>query len=261
MTALLFTAAAAAQECAPSGALQAARVDRVIDGDTLALQDGRHVRLIGINAPETGQRERPGEPLGGAAKTALAKLLPRDSMVYLQPGAETRDRYGRELAHVFRRAGSDGVEHMESVEAALLRDGLAQHIAIPPNVDFVDCLAAAERAARAAGRGLWREGYFAPRAARTLGVADAGYRRVRVKIETVQRDRHGWWLETGGPLVLRLDARDAHRFQTTPESWVGKSLVVRGWIRNRAADQSVRQRGFAPLLLPLQHPAMVESGP
>lgn len=258
---LLPVMRAAAQECAPSGTLQPVRVEYVIDGDTFALKDGRPVRLIGINAPETGHRDRPGEPLGAAAKAGLAKLLPRGSMAYLQPGGEPRDRYGRQLAHVFRSEAGAGAESFESVEAALLRDGLAQHIAIPPNTDFVDCLAAAERSARAAGRGLWREAYFAPRDARMLTVADAGYRRVRVKVEAVQRDRHGWWLETGGPLVLRLDDRAAAEFAVKPKDWIGRTLVVRGWIRDRSADKSVRQRGFAPLLLPLQHPAMVEMGP
>lgn len=258
--AALCVARVAAQECAPSGPLQPVRVDYVIDGDTFALKDGRHVRLIGINAPETGHGDRSGEPLGAAAKGELAKLLPRGSMTYLQLGDEPRDRYGRQLAHVFRSEAGARVERFESVEATLLRDGLAQHIAIPPNTDFADCLAAAERTARTAGRGLWREAYFAPRDARTLSVADAGYRRVRVKIEAVHRDRHGWWLETGGPLVLRLDDRDAAGFTVKPKDWIGKTLVVRGWVRDRSADKSVRQRGFAPLLLPLQHPVMVESG-
>lgn len=254
-------AGAAAEECAPSGTLQPVRVEYVIDGDTFVLKDGRHVRLIGINAPETGHGDRAGEPLGAVAKAGLAKLLPRGSMAYLQSSHEPHDRYGRQLAHVFRRDEGARAEKFESIEATLLRDGLAQHIAIPPNTDFADCLAVAERSARAAGRGLWRESYFAPRDARTLTVADAGYRRVRVKVEAVKRDRHGWWLETGGPLVLRLDDRAVSAFAVKPEDWVGKTFVVRGWIRDRSADRSVRQRGFAPLLLPLQHPAMVEMGP
>lgn len=251
---LLGAARATAEECAPSKPLQAVRVEYVIDGDTFVLKDGRHVRLIGINAPETGHGDRPGEPLGTAAKTRLSKLLPRGSTAYLQPGDESRDHYGRQLAHVFRSETGD------SVEATLLRDGLAQHIAIPPNTDFTHCFAAAERAARSAGRGVWREAYFAPRDARTLTVADAGYRRVSVKIEAIQRDRHGWWLETGGPLVLRLDDGAATAFAIKPKDWIGKTLVVRGWIRDRSADKSVRQRGFAPLVLPLQHPVMVEMG-
>jgi endonuclease YncB( thermonuclease family) len=267
MFALLWpTAALHAADCAPTAPLQAARIDHVIDGDTVALQGGGHVRLIGINAPETGHRDRPGEPLAAAAKAALAKLLPRGATVYLQVGGQAQDHYGRRLAHIFQRdsvnrdpshGGSGG---SGNVEAELLRAGLAQHIAVPPNIELAACLQQAERTARSAGRGLWRDPYFAPRDALTLSVKDAGYRRVRVKIEAARRDRYGWWLESGGPLVLRLDDRDAAAFSGKPEQWVGKTLVVRGWISDRSANKAVRQRGFAPLLLPLRHPAMVETG-
>lgn len=250
---LAFAPALHAAECAPGGPLQAARVEFVIDGDTLALADGARVRLIGINAPETGHRDQPGEPFGAAAKKALAGLLPRGAMVYLQDGAEARDRYGRRLAHAFRNPDGD------SIEARLLREGLAQQVAIPPNTDFAACLQDAERAARAAGRGIWPEPYFAPRDASALTAADAGYRRVRARIERVQRDRHGWWLETGGALTLRLNDGDARAFTSRPEQWAGKTLIVRGWVRDRSASKAVRERGYAPLLLPLQHPAMIES--
>jgi endonuclease YncB( thermonuclease family) len=255
----------ATANCAPTAPLQPARVDHVIDGDTVALQSGVHVRLIGVNAPETGHRDRPGEPFGTVAKAALAKWLPRGATIYLQPGREAQDHYGRQLAHIFRQQLDAGAESRESVEADLLRAGLAQHIAVPPNTEFATCLQQAEREARGAGRGLWSDPYFAPRDARNLDVADAGYRRVRVKIDAVRRDRHGWWLETGGPLVLRLDDRNAAVFgeksaAAKPETWLGRTLVVRGWISDRSSNKAVKQRGFAPLLLPLRHPAMVESG-
>lgn len=251
--ALVFCASIHA-DCPPTARLEAARVDHVIDGDTLVLTDGRHVRLIGVNAPETGHRDRPGEPLGQLARKTLMQWLPRGASIYLQPGAEARDRYGRALAHVFRS------ERGDSVEEALLHQGLAQHVAIPPNTDFATCLAGAEQDARRAGRGLWSEPYFAPRDAGALTAADAGYRRVRVRIERVQHDRGGWWLESAGPLVLRLTTRDAAAFDGAPDSWAGRTLVVRGWVRDRGADAAVRRRGFAPLLLTVQHPAMVESG-
>ena len=38
--------------CPAPGKLPQAKVQRVVDGDTLRLADGRNVRLIGLNAPE-----------------------------------------------------------------------------------------------------------------------------------------------------------------------------------------------------------------
>ena len=37
-------------------------VKRVIDGDTFVLESGEHVRLIGIDTPETIHSRRPAEP-------------------------------------------------------------------------------------------------------------------------------------------------------------------------------------------------------
>ena len=48
-----------AAACELPGPGETARVARVIDGDTLALADGRHVRMLGINAPELAMRAPP----------------------------------------------------------------------------------------------------------------------------------------------------------------------------------------------------------
>ena len=241
-----------AEDCAPTAPLQAAALHHVIDGDTVALADGRHVRLIGINAPELGHNGKAGEPLGAVAKSALAKLL--GPTIYLQPGEEPRDHYGRMLAHVFQH------QHGGSVEALLLQQGLAQQIFIPPNVALSDCLHRAEKVARSAGRGVWAEPYFAPRDVRILTVDDAGYRRVRLTITAAHSDRRGWWLETNGPLVLRLAHRDLDSFSGKPKAWIGRQWVVRGWVVYRRGDPSAKTLGRAPLLLNLQSPDMVEAG-
>jgi endonuclease YncB( thermonuclease family) len=241
-------------DCVPTAALEPARVARIVDGDTLALADGRSVRLIGINAPEAGRGSRPGEPLARQARAALQQLLPPGSAVYLQAGDEPRDNHGRTLAHAFRSRTGD------SAEAALIERGLAQQIVVPPNLALAACLFAAEREARAARHGIWGEDYFRPRAARALTAADAGYRRVRLRVTDVKADRHGWWLDTDGPLTLRVLRADARRFPSGPQAWAGRELVVRGWIKNRSGDPRVQRRGYAPLLLPVRHPYMVESG-
>ena len=66
------------------------------------------------------------------------------------PVKRAKDHYGRTLAHLY---GADGT----NLEAQMLADGLGFQVAVAPNVDLVACQQAAERSARQAGLGLWRQ--------------------------------------------------------------------------------------------------------
>lgn len=139
----------------PPGA-ERARVADVIDGDTLRTADGRTVRLIGIDTPETRHPDMAGpQPFGPEAAARLAALV-GGRTVRLERDAADADDYGRPLRHVW----ADG----RLVAAALVEEGLGQALIIPPNTRHADVLRAAEAAARSAGRGLWG-------AARPTGVA------------------------------------------------------------------------------------------
>jgi micrococcal nuclease len=127
------------------------RVLRVVDGDTILVRmDGRRerVRYIGIDTPESVAPGRPVECYGPAAARENARLV-GGSTVTLSTDEERRDRYGRLLAYV--RRTSDGL----FVNAALVRDGFATTLRIPPNVAHARRFADLERRARRARRGLW----------------------------------------------------------------------------------------------------------
>lgn len=73
-----------------------ARLDRVIDGDTLAVRVSGHpvrVRLLGIDSPERGQ---PGWAEARAA--ARQQFGPPGSRLRCTIGPEPRDAFGRILA-------------------------------------------------------------------------------------------------------------------------------------------------------------------
>jgi endonuclease YncB( thermonuclease family) len=74
-------------------------VARVIDGDTIDLDNGDRVRLVQIDAPESK-----GECYKRAATRLLRKLLPEGTTVRLRAdrALDKRDRYGRLLRYVFR---------------------------------------------------------------------------------------------------------------------------------------------------------------
>jgi micrococcal nuclease len=125
-------------------------VTRVVDGDTIEARLGEtveDVRYIGVDTPETVKPDTPVQCFGPRA-SAFNHRLVEGRRVRLVFGVERRDVYGRELAYVYlgRR----------SVNAELLRRGLARTLAIAPNTRFASRFARIEKAAARAGRGLWR---------------------------------------------------------------------------------------------------------
>jgi len=132
----------------------AARVARVVDGDTLKVTvSGRTdtVRVIGLDTPES---VKPGTQVECYALQASAEaklLLPVGSAIRLQADRTqaARDRYGRLLAHVWLADGTLFAERM-------IRGGFGIHDIYEgvPSI-YASRLAAAEAAARAALRGLW----------------------------------------------------------------------------------------------------------
>lgn len=127
--------------CGPT----AATVRRVVDGDTLDLDDGTRVRILGIDAPEAGDAPE----CGGAEATEFLAGMLTGRRVALSFDTECFDRYGRLLAHV--RVGD------ESIGLALLDRGLACPAFVPPNLAHREAFAHAAQVARARGLGLWGE--------------------------------------------------------------------------------------------------------
>ena len=135
-------------------------VRRVIDGDTVQLRDGRMVRYLGIDTPEVRRREGnrwvvDPEPMSREA-TALNRALVQGRAVRLEYDAQTHDRFDRLLAYVYV-FDTGGGEIM--VNAALLREGLAEVLIIPPNGKYADEFRALAEEARRARRGLWGTHY------------------------------------------------------------------------------------------------------
>jgi micrococcal nuclease len=133
------------------GGDRAARVLRVVDGDTILVSLGgrrERVRYIGIDTPES---VKPGSPVECFAKRAAARnrALVDGRRVTLRFDAEERDRYGRLLAYVHRDTPP------RFVNAALVSEGYAQTLTIPPNVAQAELFGRLQREAREAGRGLW----------------------------------------------------------------------------------------------------------
>jgi micrococcal nuclease len=76
------------------------RVHRVIDGDTIVINQNIRVRYIGIDTPETHHPRRPVECLGKEATEANKELV-EGKFVILERDSRDLDRYGRWLRYVF----------------------------------------------------------------------------------------------------------------------------------------------------------------
>jgi micrococcal nuclease len=125
-------------------------VERVIDGDTFVCTDGKHVRMLQINAQELSD-------CGGQwAKAALANI-------FLRPGSEIRldydtvrtDRYGRDLAAPIA-VGSDGAQY--NISIVMVYVGLAKAAYYGDNARYLDWANAAQAWAAAAQWNMWAPG-------------------------------------------------------------------------------------------------------
>jgi endonuclease YncB( thermonuclease family) len=125
---------------------QFARIQYVIDGDTVVLANGEHVRLVQIDAPEVQEREC----YGAAARSLLRRLIPPGTTVRVEadPRLDQVDRYGRLLRYLFLGPANLNLE--------LVRRGAATvWFYRRDRGRYAGALLRAAEAARASGRGLW----------------------------------------------------------------------------------------------------------
>jgi len=116
-------------------------VKEVIDGDTVALSDGRRVRLIGINTPEHDMY------FFEEAKDAL-EIMVLDREIMLDKDISEMDKYGRLLRYVY-------AEEL-FVNLEMVKRGFASCYTYPPDVKYSEEFASAERYARENGMGIWK---------------------------------------------------------------------------------------------------------
>lgn len=118
------------------------RLKEILDGDTITADcHNRYlsIRLTGIDAPEMGQ-----SPWGEQARQALVAIFRRNKAFQLKAHGE--DYYQRQLGIVFIRG--------QEINLLMLEQGQA---VIYKSKDTPKHYAAAEKAAKAKGIGIWAE--------------------------------------------------------------------------------------------------------
>ena len=217
----------------------------VVDGGEMVLSDGRHVRLVGLEAPHPAIGQNRAWPYADEAKAALEKLV-LGRVVELRFGGNRRDRYGRILAQVF--VGK------RWVQGEMITHGLARVASAADNRAGIVELLTREERARRARRGIWRDRFYAVRAADEAGRHAGSFQIVEgtvVDTAVVEGQR---FLNFGAdwrsafslrlsPAALRLfraDGIDAAALQ-------GTRLRVRGWVN-----------GGARPIINVTHPEQIE---
>jgi len=229
---------AVAAEKARLDLVERAQVVEVIDGDTVRLDDGREVRLVGIQAPKLplGRTGFEAWPLADEAKEALADLA-LGRAVGLGYGGRRVDRHGRALAHLYLldAAGEAGLW----LEGAMLEAGLARVYSFADNRALVAEMLDRERQARTGRRGIWADPFYAVRSPEGVDgnvgsfqlvegiVVDAAEVRGRIYLN-FGADWKSDFTVTLAPAVRRLFATEG----IDPLGYGGKKVRVRGWIKS-----------------------------
>lgn len=216
-------------------------VVRIVDAETIELDDGTEVRLVGALAPGrppfiSGDAVWPPE---AAALAALSELL-LGHRVELAFAGRRVDRWGRLLAHVFRigKAAS-----REWVQGYMLSHGHARADALPGSVSCLTELLAHERVAMRADVGLWTNPAYRIRWADTpqrLMRLRNSFQLVEGRVRKVAVTRARIYLNFGDDwrsdftAGAKLSGPDFTKDTVaTLQRLEGRRVRVRGWIERR----------------------------
>lgn len=226
----------------------------VLDGETIKLDDGREVKLIGVLAPAPPPGLAPDaawEP-AEASRKALSDLLTAKSVRIAAAGRQ-KDRYGRQLAHVFL---ADGKKDLWIGEW-LVEQGHARVASSPDSRTCIADLIVAEANARRGKRGLWAHAAYQIReAGKAHELVDfvQSYQIVEGRVREVQERKRRVYLDFGEDwskdLTAIVSGRDRKRFEAAGIDLLklkGRRVRLRGWV----------ERWNGPLIR-LSHPEQLE---
>lgn len=137
-------------------------VTRVVDGDTVVLNDGQKVRLVGVDTPEfhyskklekdavRSHRDMATIQALGKRASEFTKTLLLSKKVALEYDRQHNDRYGRTLAYIILPDGTN-------VNKEIVKQGYGVAYTKYP-FKYMEEFRAAEREAREKKRGLWADG-------------------------------------------------------------------------------------------------------
>lgn len=240
---------AAASECVLEEGEATFVVTNVIDGDTLVLEDGREVRLTGIQAPKLplGRPNFEIWPFAEEARGAVMDLA-LGKRALLRFGGARMDRHKRVLAQVFVAREDGGLDWLQK---EMLGRGLARVYTFSDNRACSEELLEAERVARGEALAIWANDFYAIRDAAdvpTLLERVGRFELVEGRVVSAALVRGRLYLNFGDDyrkdFTVTVQERDVKLFRTE-EPWAsilggteatdvsalaGRDVRVRGWL-------------------------------
>jgi endonuclease YncB( thermonuclease family) len=209
------------------------KVIRIVDGRSVTLEDGREVRISGIEEPH---RLAHGDLPAAAGKAALEAML-LGQVVELRGLEDVTDRYERTVAFLVRQDGAI------DVAGELLVRG---HARVAAQIGDAACAAellSRERVARTSKLGLWSEAYYdviEARNAPQLLAARGRFSLVEGNVLSVRESGGTIFLNFGrrwsDALTVTISKRHERIFSgagLSPKRLASRTVRVRGWIEER----------------------------
>ena len=179
-------------------------VAKVVDGDTIVLQDGRTLRYIGIDTPETVDPRKSVQCFGEEA-AAKNRQLVEGKDVRLEKDVSEVDRYGRLLRYVY--VGDLFVNDV------LVREGYAYASAYPPDIKYQQQFMQAQLEATENKKGLWsvcEDSQLKVKGTNTTDMDCTDF--------PTQEQAQAFFISQGGP------GKDPHRLDSDSDGVVCESL-------------------------------------
>lgn len=211
------------------------RAVEALSGEVVRLQDGRAVRLAGVDAPTPD------------AEAALDALVAGREVALLQGGGGV-DAYGRPVVHLRVLRGR------RWLQGGLLDKGLARVRTTADDAALAREMLRREARARGRRRGLWADPAYRVRLPGEVAGDLNGFMIVEGRVEGTQRLREGVYLEfvpARRGFAVHIPRRALRAFEAgeDPEALSGRLVRVRG---------VVRPTQFGPTLL-VDHPEQIET--
>jgi len=124
------------------------RVQQVVDGDTIILESGERVRLLGVNTPEVNNPKKSVEAFGKEAAEFTRRTVEGKPVRVERDKTSQKDKHSRTLAYVFLQDGT-------FLNAEIIRQGFGFAVSGTPPLKYEYEFRKLEQNAREARRGLW----------------------------------------------------------------------------------------------------------
>ncbi len=138
-----------------TGQVEKVTVNRIVDGDTIELTDGRKIRYLNMDTPETVKPNTPVMCYGMDAKAYNKKAVDQ-KIIWLNFDKDPTDRYGRTLAFIYldeENANSNNVT--QSLNADMVKKGYSRAISYSPNTTYKKDFESWMVTAREDKKGAW----------------------------------------------------------------------------------------------------------